>query len=182
MRYFDLSDDVAVPGRWHLGEVRRADGTEPRLRAGMPLEPVEPLTVSVTHPGRVLEFSLTSFGIPIASAKLGEQIAALAPGDVQLVPVKIGGQEGMVALNALRLIECVDEAQSIFSKWTERDHRRDLAGQYRQFVRLVLDSKAIPLDAHFFRVKGWKIALIVSEVMKQRMEEAGCFGARFVSV
>ncbi len=33
-----------------------------------------------------------------------------------------------------------------------------------------------------FRVEGWLVALIVSEPVKEAMEQIGCFGAKFVEV
>jgi hypothetical protein len=88
----------------------------------------------------------------------------------------------MVVLNSLRVVRCLDEGRSEFIKWTEDDHRADLAGQYRQVTKLVLERSAIPVDAHFFRIDGWLVALVVSEVVKDAMERVGCFGAKFIEV
>ncbi len=85
-------------------------------------------------------------------------------------------------LNAVRVIRCLDEKRSEFIKWTEHDHRADLAGKYRQVTKLVLIPGAIPPDAHIFRVDGWEVALIVSEVVKVAMESVGCFGAKFTEL
>lgn len=182
MNYFELFDDVTVPHRWHLGIISLPDGAEPRLRAGIRLDPILRPVASVTNPGRVLEFSLTSFGVPVATRPLAEELAAIAGPDVQVVPIEIGGQAGMVAVNVLRVIKCVDETESEFIKWTAQDHRADLAGQYRQITRLVLDRAAIPSDAHVFRIEGWLVALIVSQFAKQAMERVGCYGARFLDL
>jgi len=107
----------------------------------------------------------------------------VAGADIQCIPVTIGGQSGIMVLNALRLIRCVDEQRSVFEKFTIDDPvRPDKAGQYRYFDKLVLDRRAIPPDAHFFRIDGWRIALIVSEVVKNAMERVGCYGAEFVEL
>jgi len=182
LRYFELLDDVTVPNRWHLGEVTLPDLTEPRLRAGIGFEAGGNLAASVTRPGRVLDFSLTSFAVPLATRQLGEAIGAIAGPDAQVLPVRIADQSGMVVLNSVRVVKCLDEARSEFIKWTKQDHRADLAGQYRQVTRLVLDPGAIPADAHFFRVEGWLVALIVSEAVKDAMERVGCLGAKFIDV
>jgi hypothetical protein len=55
-------------------------------------------------------------------------------------------------------------------------------GQYRQVSRLVLSPECIPSDAHFFRVEAWLVALVVSEKVKNAMEEVGCLGAEFVEL
>lgn len=182
MRYFELLDDVTVPGRWHLGELTLADGSEPRLRAGIRLEREGDLRATVSRPGRVLDFSLTSFAVPVASNGLAGAVSAVAGPDVQCVPVDLGGQGGMKVLNSVRVIRCLDETRSEFVKWTKQDHRADLAGQYRQVTKLIVDRTAIPPDAHFFRIEGWLIALIVSDAVKAAMERTGCVGAKFIDV
>jgi hypothetical protein len=109
-------------------------------------------------------------------------VAAVAGNDVECLPVEIGGQSEMMVLNATRVVRCLDESRSEYIKWTKEDHRADLAGQYRQVSRLVLDPLAIPEDAKFFRIEGWLVALVVSEAVKEAMERAGCRGATFTEV
>ncbi len=182
MRYFKLFDDMTVANRWHLGLATGDDGSEPQLWDGLRLHPVPHLVVPVTHAGRVLDFSLTSFAVPVATSEIAAEVARIAGPDLQIVPIEIHGHPEMVALNAVRLIKCLDEASSEFMKWTKEDHRADLAGSYRQVTKLVLDADAVPPDAHFFRIKGWEIALIVSETVKHAMERVGCLGAEFIDV
>lgn len=181
-KYFRLIDDMTVPKRWHLGAAELSDGSEPRLRVGLRLDSVEAPSIPVTHTGRVLEFSLTSFAVPVATKKLADALCALAGSDVQCIPVSIAEQKGMVVLNALRVLRCLDEARSEFVKWTRQDHRPDLAGQYRQITKLVLDAKAIPSDAQVFRIEGSLVELVVSERVKDVMEFVGCKGAKFIEL
>lgn len=178
-RYFQLRDQVFA-GRWHVGEVTGPDGSAPRLIAGIPLIDPPPLSAQVTHLGLVLDFSLTSFAVPITTHAVARAVSTTAGADVQSIPVRIAGQTGMQVLNAVRIVRCVDESRSEFLKWTAQDHRADLAGQYRQITKLRLDPRAIPSDAHFFRVADWKVALIVSEAVKDAMDRAGCAGAKFI--
>lgn len=180
--YFELHDDLAVSGRWHLGEIVSPNGSEPALRSGVPVAVDAPLSVAVTHDGVALDFSLTSFAVPIATTALADAICAVAGPDVQRLPVRVAGGHAMEVLNATRVLRCLDETRSTFTKWTDHDHRADLAGQYRQVTTLVVDAEQIPPDAHFFRVSGWPIALVVSLRVKAAMETAGCLGARFTSV
>lgn len=182
MRYFDLSDDVTIPKRWHLGDVTTQQGDEPRLRAGLRREGRDPIATTLDVPGRELEFCLTSFAVPVARSSLATAIEAIADGDVQRLPLSIPGHDGFEVVNALRVIKCLDESRSEFMKWTTNDHRADLAGQYRMVTNLKVLPAAIPDDAHVFRIEGWLVALIVSEPVKVAMEKAGCFGAKFVEV
>lgn len=87
-----------------------------------------------------------------------------------------------MVLNSLRVVLCLDERRSELLEWTKNDHRSDLAGQYRQVTNLVVDCERIPRDAHFFRIDGWRVALIVSADVKEAMERVGCLGAKFVDV
>jgi len=183
IKYFRLLDDVHVPGRWHLGELFDQSNTVPlNLKIGERWpEGVLP-QVEITHSGVVLDFFLTSFAWPIANTKLAEAIAHFAGKDLQRVPVAIPGYQGFEILNSVRIIKCLDEQHSEFMKWTKEDHRADLAGQYRMVTRLKIEAVKLPADAQFFRIEGWRIALIVSEQIKDTMEAHGCKGATFQDV
>lgn len=182
MKYFRLSDDVTIPDRWHLGIVSNAAGAEPRLLAGTATENQETLFAPVTHGGHTLDFSLTSFAVPVASLLLAREMKAIAGTDLQCLPVRVPGTSGMMVLNATRSVQCLDESRSEFIKWTDQDHRSDLAGQYRQVTKLSIHQELIPHDAHFFRIKGWSIAIVVSEAVKLAMISAGCRGAVFTEL
>lgn len=185
MRYFDLCDDMStrMRRRWHIGEILLPDGTEPIFDDGVLLEDPRPLHADVYHVGHVLDFCHTTFNAPVTTKALADAIQSVAGADVQCLPLTISGQSGMMVLNALRVIRCVNEQHSEFEKYTEDDPvRPDKAGQYRSVTRLVLTKNAIPPDAHFFRVKDWLVVLIVSEAVKSVMERAGCNGAKFIEL
>lgn len=181
-RYLQLRDDLTVVGRWHVSDVLLPNGSEPSLDAGEPMHDLEPLVATVSHPGRVLDFTITSFNIPLVTNRLALAISSVAGSQVQCLPVDVAAQSGMVVLNALRVIRCLDETRSEFIKWTKEDHRADLAGQYRQVTKLVLAPGSVPADAHFFRVEGWLAALVASEAVKEAMEQTGCLGAKFIEL
>lgn len=196
-RYFDLLDDMLVPGRWHLGEILLPDGLEPRLSAGIRFDPRADISTSftgmdsqghpllsaeVSRPGRPLDYCITAFNRPIARASLANSIATVAGSDIQCLPVRINKNEDFCVLNAVRVVRCIDENRSEFGKWSEQDQRPDKLGKYKGVTRLRLDPRLIPEDAHFFRLKDWEVALIVSEQVKVAMERAGCLGAKFEEV
>lgn len=52
---------------------------------------------------------------------------------------------------------------------------------YRQIYGLKIDPAAVG-GANIFRPWGWTRALIVSERVKQAMEEEGMLGAKFIEV
>lgn len=180
MRYYELVDEVDIPGRWHLGEIiNRIDGSSLELWSGVRMDKPVSLEAEITHPGKPLDFFLTSFANPIARKPLARAIAAVAGNDLQLLPVSIAGYKDFEILNILRVIRCVDETKSKFSKWTKDSIRPDKEGGYEWVINLTVDATQIPPDAQIFRIEGWHIAIIVSETTKALMESYGCLGAKF---
>lgn len=120
--------------------------------------------------------------MPVVRGVLASAIEVVADGDVQRLPLFIPGHDGLEVVNVLRVIKCLDERRSEFTKWTVNDHRSDLAGQYRQVTRLKVHGGSVASDAHVFRIEGWLVGLVVSEAVKESMERTGCLGATFVDV
>ena len=181
MRYFELEDDMTGIPRWHLDRVVSTDGSIPSLRAGVKCDLTD-LQVAVHHAGPSLQFTMTTFGVPIAVLPLSIAFTSLAQNDVQILPCAVSGDCGYAAINVLRILPCIDDALTVGIKWTADDHRSDLAGQYRRIDKLMVDPSKIPEDAQVFRMKDYQRIIIVSETMKQAMEAAGCHGAIFVPV
>ena len=181
-KFFRLVDDLHIAKRWHLGEVFESGATSIELWNGTVIRGGKPLIVRIDRSGSPLEFCLTSFAAPIAETALGAAIAPIAGADLQRLPVVIDGNKNYEALNSVRVIECLDEAESDFTKWTQNDHRPELAGQYRMVTELKVESRRVPPDGQYFRVEGWRIALIVSQAIRSAMEEVGCRGALFQDV
>jgi len=182
MKYYRLLDDVNIKGRWHLGELTEHGGSSSiNLWHGVALNERIGIQAEITDVGTPLEFCLSSFGVPIAKKRLALAIREAAGGDLQLLHVDIPGCLDFYALNCVRIVDCLDEGKSEFVKWTKADHRSDLAGEYRMVTKLIVDPIRIPSHAHFFRIKGWTIALIVSERIKTAMELCGSFGAKFLN-
>jgi len=183
MNYFDLRDDDTIPNRWYLGELHDMHGIElPEYYRETRYQSFPALVVDLERPGRPLDFTMTIVR-PVVSQTLAQAMAGAAGDDLQCLPVGVVGHPGaLMFLHSTRIVRCLDESRSEWTKWTPNDHRADLAGSYRQVIDLTLDVDQIPSDAHFFRVWGWEVALIVSEVVKDVMESTGCLGARFTSV
>jgi hypothetical protein len=168
--------------RWHVGEIVDPDGTGLVMDTCEPVTAPGPFCAAISRQGTPLDFFLTSFNAPIAANTLAAAIRAVVGSDVQYIPIHIQGHGTMTALNALKRVQCVNERRSSFVKWTIDDGRPDRLGGYRQIGNLVLDQVSIPRNAHFFRVHGWEVALVISETAKRAMEESGCFGAKFVEL
>jgi hypothetical protein len=183
MSYFRLLDDLSIQGRWHLGEIIDCSSNSAlELWQGVAAPEGTTIRAEVTDIGEPLEFCLSSFAVPIARSNLARAIASVGERDLQLIPVDIPGHPGFEILNSIRVIRCLDEQKSKFVKWTAGGDRPDLVGQYRMVTKLIINPADIPPDAQFFRILGWRIALIVSETVKSAMESCGCSGAKFQKV
>ncbi len=186
-RYFDLSEDVYLPGRWSLGHPLDSSGRQLddpwQFRVGAPAQLKEGVTVPVDHPGMPLDFSHAAFSIPIVHARVASIFTALAPRDVELIPVQVASQpEPYFILNAVRALKCIDDAASEeVQYWTEEDGLPDKVGTYFSVAGMRIDpSKAG--DAKVFRTWGWTVALIVSEDIKLALERANVTGTHFREV
>ncbi len=132
--------------------------------------------------GQPLDFTLTSFNLPIVSRPLARSMKELAGTDLEVLPVELDSHPGYFALNPLLVVECLDEKRTHFLKWKAEDGRPDRVGQYRSVTDLYIESSRVPDRAHVFRVAGWEVALVVSETMRGVMENAGARGAVFTAV
>ena len=186
-RYFQLLDDVTIPGRWDLGIPQDEQGNEVddpwMFREGRPVDIAQRLKVPVEQPGTPLDFSLAGFSTPVIRAHVAAVFSAQAARDIQLVPVTVPGHtEPYFILVATRLIRCIDDAASdevIY--WTPQDGRPDRVGQYRDVDGMRIDPTKVG-DAQVFRTWGWSIALIVSEHIKSALERIHASGIRFIEV
>ncbi|NTX08592.1 imm11 family protein [Myxococcus sp. CA040A] len=186
-RYFKLSDDMTLKGRWLLGAPTDSNGGEIEawgvFTEGTPVRDPGPLKLPVDVPGQPLDFSLAAFGTPVVHARVATLLARMAPDDVQLLPVAIQGEmEQFLILVATRLARCIDDAACReVERWTAEDEQPEKVGQYRDISGLRIDPRKVG-DAKVFRTWGWSIALIVSEEIKVALEQFGATGVRFTEV
>jgi hypothetical protein len=102
---------------------------------------------------------------------------------VQFIPVQVEGHTGpYFILNALRIIRCIDDARCIeVQYWRPEDEQPEKVGEYRSVAGLRIDPSKVG-DVPIFRTWGWRIALIISEDIKQAIESEGLSGTRLVEV
>jgi hypothetical protein len=184
-RFFDLSDDVYVPHRWHLATPIDSQGRKVHdwdFTRGAPVHVEGRLKIPIKIAGRPLDFSEAGLGIPVVHVKVASMLSERAPGDVQLIPADIEGQpEQYLVLVATRLIRCIDEAASAVSFWRPEHGVPDKVGQYMGVDRMRIDKVAAG-NAKVFRPEGWEVVLIVSEEIKDALERMGATGTRFEEV
>lgn len=187
-RYFDLSDDMRIPGRWVL---HQADVDDRGRRVGpwqfgegraMNLEGKPILGVSL--PGVPLDFSLTELAAPVVTQRVVALFERLGlQKEVQFVPAHVEGHVSpYFILNTLQTIRCIDEARCEEVRLWEPWHGEpEKTGQYRNVAGLKIDPTKVG-SANIFRPWGWTVVLVVSERVKLAMEEEGITGARFTEV
>src|ERR1700733_13277824 len=117
MHYYRLNEDVEIPNRLHIGKVLRGSSTALDLLNGHPVDQTE-LHTEVTTPGRILDFFLTNFAVPIARKELADVIQRISGECAQLLPITIGSANEFCVINATKTVDCLDEQQSEFIKWT----------------------------------------------------------------
>ena len=187
MRYFKLSEDVYVPGRWELGTPIGAQGQElgsPVFLQGAPVDVDGLIRIPLYRPGKPLDFSLADAGaVPVVHSRVGALLAELAPNDVQLFPVEVETQrEPYLLVNVIRIVKCIDDrASEEVSFWTEEDGLPEKVGTYFSVAGLRIDPTQVR-EAKVFRTWGWHIALVVSEEIKEALERIGVTGTTFKEV
>jgi len=186
-RYFDLRDDMTIPGRWGLGiptDVQGREVDDPWMfYRGQRLPDLGPLKLPIDVPGRALDFSQAAFAAPVVHARVASLLSELAPEEVQTLPVEIEGQPTpFFILVATRLIRCIDESASRHvRKWTPEDGRPEKVGKYRDVRGMRIDPSQVG-DAKIFRPQGWAITLIVREDIREALERMGATGTEFEEV
>ncbi|MFY2558185.1 hypothetical protein ACN469_11175 [Corallococcus terminator] len=186
-RYFDLSDDMTIQGRWLLGTPTDAEGRPHRepwvFTDGTPLVNPGLLKLPMHLPGTALDFSLAARSTPVVHAKVASVFAELAPDDVQLFPIEVAGQsEQFCILVATQLIRCIDDkATEEILMWTPENGHPEKVGEYRDVWGMRIDASQVG-DAKVFRPWGWPIALIVREEIRDALEHMGATGTTFQEV
>lgn len=178
-RYYQLTDNKMIPGRWYLGPPFSEDGSEidPRLFTIGRQDNPRPSRIGIRRPGRPLEFTEADFGMPVIATSFADRLRPLVGPAVQFIEILIDGNGGYAIMNVLPIVNCIDDDQSQVARWTREDHRADLAGQYRVVLNLTIDPARAGSNK-IFRTEGWVIALIVSEEVKDVLDTA--MGAQFI--
>jgi hypothetical protein len=185
-RYYELEDDLHHPGRWHLrspmgDQVQRINPWQ--FFKGTRLKPQERLRFPVRPDGVELDFSLAGVSIPVVSSRFLQVVEHLGPREVQFLPVQVENHpEPYFILNALRILRCIDDARcEEVEYWRPEDGQPEKVGQYQFVAGLRIDPTKVE-GARIFRPWGWRVALLVSEDVKEALEREGLTGMRFTEV
>jgi hypothetical protein len=183
--YQVIPDFIRFPDQWFLDDPRAADDQEIDARdftEGRPYEGPLPARVPVYQPGREVAFALSSFDMPVVSSLVADAIERVAAGEAEFFPVKIAGAKGQYQiLNVICRAECLDEARSEFTMWTEADNYPEMMGNYKMISTIRVDP-ARTEGHHIFRIARWTLALLVSDTLKKLLEDIPKLGVVFEPV
>jgi len=186
--YFDLHDDVYIPGRWVLDDLQDAHGRildNNMFIEGVPLDFDGALRLPLYRHGKPLDFSeLAGTPVPVASRRVTNLLLQVAPNDIQAVPVHVDTQaENHFVINVRRIVKCIDDARSAEVKYWMPEHERpERVGQYRAVMGMRVAPEAIPSDIKMFRPWGWTWALVVSDEIRTALRGLGATGMKFTPV
>ena len=180
-RFFMVEETALPKGRWFTGDFTSTD-REDRRRLDRLEKCRGRFTIDPGFGGKALAFSLTAFGLPIATIDLAEQVVQIAGEDVHLVPTDIAGYGEYRFIQTLRELDCVDESRSTFETFGDDAPSASMRGEHSAFTSLTLDAAKIPQDAHFFHVARWRLRPIVSRQVRETLEKGGILGVTFVDV
>ncbi len=131
-----------------------------------------------------VDFTTTFYGFCVISEKLKQLFEKHKISDCMIVPLAMNqtqSQPFYLLIDPLRY-DCVDETHSEFEKFLENDPvRPDLAGQYRAFLKLIIDPQKTE-NADFFRLENEGATIIVSQNIKDIYEENHLTGASFKKI
>jgi hypothetical protein len=131
-----------------------------------------------------VDFTTTFYGFCVISDKFVKLLEKEKISDCLVIPLifnKQLSQPFYLLVDALRY-ECVDETNSDFQKFLEDDPvRPDLAGRYRAFFKLIIDSSKVD-NADFFRLENEDASVIVSQKIKDIYDVNHLTGASFTKV
>jgi hypothetical protein len=185
-RYFELVDEMDIRGRWLLGKPMNSQGEDLdpwQFGHGQAVDGPKDMVFRQSVPGSPLDYSEASFSIPVVSQRLKELLERLGVVDeAQFFPARVESrEEPWFVLNATRLVDCIDESQCLRTvRWKPEDGRPDRVGEYRVVEGMRIDPGRVG-GARIFRAWGWPV-LVVSEELKQAMEQEGITGTRFTEV
>jgi hypothetical protein len=114
---------------------------------------------------------------------LNEKAAKLFSVDeVELIPVSVksSNSSGRYYIAVIKhAVDCIDRNKSDFEIWEKDNNMRpDKAGEYRAFYKLVVDP-GLTNGFNIFRIKGYQVAVVVSEALKRKIQTGLLTGVRF---
>ncbi|HLM47831.1 MAG TPA: DUF1629 domain-containing protein [Myxococcaceae bacterium] len=186
-RYHELFFDSRVREQWVLADPTDEHGEELdpwQFFSGHPIQLTGTARIALAAPGCALDFSFTTLSIPLVHGRLVPLFEGLGlERQIQFIPVEVVGQaEPYFITNVLRIVPCIDDSRcERVEYWRPEDGAPDRVGDYRLVRGLRIDPAQVG-DADIFRPRGWNSVLLISERLKQSLEDHQVGGIRFTEV
>jgi hypothetical protein len=193
VNYYTMCDDLFSPDivlrRWHLGGLKYGND---HLFYDPPVELMEPgrWPITILKDGVETDFSTISGTLPIISQKVKDALSDIEEvanfyRNTVMEPVHIEGKTTSTSYYIMITedkFDCVDEKRSVFHKWSDEDAPTEgHVGQYASFETLVIDPTKV-YGHNIFRLVLSLGTLIVSQLVKDRMESVAATGVVFTPV
>jgi hypothetical protein len=172
-QFYEVLDDVTRPGRWFIREPV-STGTQIRGTQFFHTEPIvrgEPFTMRLRRRGEPSDFTFADFGVPILRTSLAEAMHARAPGDMQLIPVRlIGSDTPFVMMNVLGVADCLNTSASKITYWPP-GFGLENEGKPLSVIDPVIDPSRTG-GHNIFRIASWRAPIIVTEPIAELLRSA----------
>lgn len=138
-----------------------------------------PLKVSIRTSGAPPDFTFSGDAMPIVTAAVKDLVISVATPDVQAIPVLAEGRdEWYYILNITKRIRCIDTSRSVIQWWPEEIARPEKLGKPEMITKLVINPDSVG-EHHIFRIQDWEVSIIVSETLKDILEQSNASGISF---
>jgi hypothetical protein len=194
-QYFEMFFDIEIPGAWYLHEVVNEHGEEIlpiNFNQGLPFDTSlhGQLTVRQFVIGEPVDFRHTYRAVPIVNVALAEVIEQIEPEAIQRIPIAVLGviddieisrHTDYEILNIIHKVDCLDFDNINVERYTATYDPPEKIGQIRALSGIkILPGKAI--GHHIFRLGEWDIIVLVSNRVKDEIENRGFTGLLFKPV
>jgi hypothetical protein len=177
-------NDVGRAQRWELSEPRNQFGNEIEPDDFLDCKTLSygPVVFSIEQPGETLDITFSYMDVPVVNRITRDILLSQCEQDVQFIPAVVGDvSDGFFVLNILHAISCVDETKSHVMKWTAEDNDPSMRGKYRMITNLVVDNSILS-GHHICRIKGWEVAIIISDKLKSLFDQHRLTGVLYQKV
>lgn len=133
-------------------------------------------SIRIAKEGSVMDINFTAFGTLIVSERFKEFFSdSTYSGDLELLPIELidSHSSNWYAVNLLNEIDCLHLEKSRLSYGKN--------GAILCVYDICIDRAKCPAN-HFFSLKDWNICFLVSDRVKQAMEDAEFSGVTFAGV
>jgi len=183
-KYYQLISELEIDGAWYFGDILDDSGKEflgITFRSGKPFHVRHNLFVELSVPGSSVDYRFNFQAVPVVSIALAKVIERIDAKACQFIPVIIRpSTDGYGILNVLEVLKGLDYDQTIIKRFSKDDPVwPEKAGQIDSLSNLTIDPTKVQ-GHHIFLLAERPIVLIVSETLKNALEEKNFTGMKFI--